>query len=262
MKKLLFMLIALFTIAQPTISVASDTISRADFIEIENQAGLTLSSYDGDDDDNYDGIGDHELEDMESGFRGAELDTRKVLSFTFNNDNTTEEAFYIAPGFRNLDINGAPKDGVAKNGNFKAIGGLKDLSCTGNSTCTIDELRDYFMKYPMRCLGFEVRANSKDAVSLPMQGVNQIKTTQLTFVRQHPMGDGSPEVIKPGISVKGGQFHQDQSSSDANFQFDFQNQIKLNLLGKCSITFDFYIGAIQNSSVTLARKHVKARSNR
>jgi hypothetical protein len=196
---------------------------------------------------------------MESGFAGRETDTRRVLSFTFENDNTTDEEFLLMPGYKGLLLTGAPKDGVAKDGIFKAIGGLKDLKSTGNPTCNVDDIRNYSMKFPMRVVGFEITANTKDSVALPQQGVTQVKNTAMTFVRQHPLGDGTPSVIRPGISVKGGQFHQNQASSNAQFQFDYNTEIKLNIKAKCSITIDFYIGAIQSSAVALARKHVKAR---
>jgi hypothetical protein len=264
MKKIFLVLASLFGNAQSAISMNKKFIGKDAMAQIENAAAGTISNYegdgeesfyDGDSEDNYTGVGDIELENEESGFLGAGATTSNdVLSFTFTNNNTTNEEFYLTPGFKNVDRNGMRQLGTAYDGTFKSVNN-KDLLCTGSDNCKLDHLISYTNEYPTRITGFQVVATSTDPTTLPGQAVAQIKQLVVTMIRQSIKGDSTPSTIRPGLEVGGGQFNQNMVQSKANWQIDFSTLVKLNILAKTTFTIELYIGAIHNSSVKLIRKH-------
>jgi hypothetical protein len=270
MKKIFLVLASLFGNAQPAISMNKKFIGKDAMAQIENAAAGSISNYEGDgeesfyegeDESNYTGIGDIELENTESGFLGAGATTSNdVLSFTFTNNNATNEEFFLTPGFKNVDRSGIRVLGTAYDGTFKSIND-KPLICRGSDNCKLDHLIAYINEYPTRITGFQVVATSTDPVAQPGQAVAQIKQLVLTMIRQSIKGDAKASTIRPGLEVGGGQFNQNMVQSKADWQLDFCTNVKMNILAKTEFTIELFIGAIHNSSLKMIRKHSIASRN-
>jgi hypothetical protein len=271
MKKIFLVLASLFGNSQSAISMNKKFIGKDAMTQIENAAHGSISNYDGEDfesnyegdsEENYIGVGDIELENAESGFLGigGSTTSNDVLSFTFRNENETNEEFYLTPGFKNVDRSGLQVRGTAYDGTFKSINN-KDLICTGSDNCKMENLIGYINEYPTRVVGFSVVATATAPTTAPGQAVAQIKQMLLTVIRQSIRGNSSPSFIRPGLDVNGGQFNQNMTQSKANWQLDFCTNVKMNILSKTEYTIELYLGATHNSSVKLMRKHAIATRN-